>query len=116
MTRRPSRAARPVQARGGAPEALLPPPEGLQASVLRVGDDLFALLDWPVGAPSYPMDLTASERAVLDLLLRGLSDREIARQRGRSHRTVANQIAAIYTKLGVHSRLELFTKVRGGAG
>ena len=37
----------------------------------------------------------------------GRSNGEIAAARGRSVRTIANQVAAIFRKLGVGSRLEL---------
>ncbi len=39
--------------------------------------------------------------------LRGASNQDIARTRGVSVRTVANQLAAVYRKLGVRSRAEL---------
>jgi DNA-binding NarL/FixJ family response regulator len=47
---------------------------------------------------------------VLALLERGLSNAEIARSRGRSPRTVANQVAKIFEKLGVSSRSELYAR------
>lgn len=40
-------------------------------------------------------------------LLDGQSNAEIAARRGRSARTVANQVAAVLRKLGVSSRIEL---------
>jgi DNA-binding CsgD family transcriptional regulator len=51
--------------------------------------------------------LTASERAVAKLAREGLSNAEIGQLRGTSPRTVANQLARIYRKLGVGSRLGL---------
>jgi len=54
--------------------------------------------------------LTAAERAVAADVLRGWSNRRIAARRGVSERTVANQLAAAYRKLGVRSRLELARK------
>ena len=51
--------------------------------------------------------LTESERAVAKLAREGLSNAEIGRLRGTSPRTVANQLARIYRKLGVGSRLGL---------
>lgn len=50
--------------------------------------------------------LTAAERAVLREVARGLSNPEIASRRGVSVRTVANQLAHLFQKLGVHSRLD----------
>ena len=40
-------------------------------------------------------------------MLAGMSTTAIAAERGRAERTIANQIAAIYRKLGVGSRSEL---------
>ena len=57
--------------------------------------------------------LTGSEQEVLALLMRGASNEEIGRARGRSVKTVANQLASIFVKLGVQSRTEAVLKVRG---
>lgn len=54
-----------------------------------------------------PGVLTPAESEVAVLLLMGRSDREIARHRNTRERTVANQVQAIYTKLGMSSRAEL---------
>ncbi len=54
--------------------------------------------------------LSSAERAVVQALLRGLSDREIAIERGTSERTVANQLRSIFRKLGVASRAELIAR------
>ena len=51
--------------------------------------------------------LTRTERAVAMGLVRGESNARIAERRGTSTRTVANQVATIYRKLGVGSRREL---------
>jgi DNA-binding NarL/FixJ family response regulator len=51
--------------------------------------------------------LTAAELDVMADLLAGCSNGEIARRRGRSTRTVANQVASILKKLGAGSRLEI---------
>jgi DNA-binding NarL/FixJ family response regulator len=55
--------------------------------------------------------LTPAERSVAKGLLAGLSDKEIARERNCSQRTIANQAAAVYRKLGVRSRVELASKL-----
>ena len=49
-------------------------------------------------------DLTRRERDVFDELCRGRSDKDIARHLGVAVSTVRNHVAAIYDKLGVHSR------------
>ncbi len=51
--------------------------------------------------------LTFSERAVVELVMRGLSNRDIALARGVSVQTTANQLTIAYRKLGVQSRREL---------
>lgn len=52
-------------------------------------------------------ELTTAERAIAEHVFEGLSNREIATRRGVSERTVANQLACIYRKLGFHDRHEL---------
>jgi DNA-binding NarL/FixJ family response regulator len=55
--------------------------------------------------------LSATERSVARDVVAGLSNAAIARKRARSARTVANQIASIYRKLGVSSRAELTARL-----
>jgi DNA-binding NarL/FixJ family response regulator len=57
---------------------------------------------WRAGGP-----LTAAERGVVRAVLTGCTNTEIARTRGTSARTVANQIASAFRKLGVASRGQL---------
>jgi len=59
--------------------------------------------------------LTPIERAVAAQVAEGLSSQAIATQRGRSIRTVENQIAAIFRKLHVASRAELVVALAGQA-
>ncbi len=59
----------------------------------------------PTGLARPP--LTAAEREVLALVRDGLSNDAIARQRVRSHRTVANQLASLLRKTGCESRRAL---------
>lgn len=51
--------------------------------------------------------LTEAEGRVARLAARGLTNAEIAARRGRSQKTVSNQLASIYKKLGVKSREQL---------
>ena len=53
--------------------------------------------------------LTAREREVLGLLVRGASGLEIAAELGISRNTVRTHVQSILTKLQVHSRLEAAT-------
>ncbi len=94
-------------------------PRGLEVWSLEAGGDEFALVAWPsgrgAGAAEAPA-LTPGEAAVASLAVTGLSNAGIARARGSSPRTVANQLASVFRKLGVASRLELFAWYgRGGA-
>ena len=59
--------------------------------------------------------LTGVERNICRQLLGGLSSEDIARERGRSVRTVENQVASIFRKLGVRSRRELLLRGAPGA-
>lgn len=54
--------------------------------------------------------LSASEREVLVLLERGLSNKQIAELRSRSTRTIANQVAALLRKTKAASRRELIAR------
>jgi DNA-binding CsgD family transcriptional regulator len=51
-----------------------------------------------------PATLTAAEVSVLRLFIEGLSHSDIAHQRSTSTRTIANQLAAVFMKLGVSGR------------
>lgn len=59
------------------------------------------------GRPAELDLLTEAEEAVALLAVEGLTNAEIASRRGRSNKTVANQLASIYRKLGVKSREQL---------
>jgi DNA-binding NarL/FixJ family response regulator len=55
--------------------------------------------------------LPAAEMAVIRSLVEGRSYREIARERGTSTRTVANQISAVFRRLRVSGRNELVQRL-----
>jgi DNA-binding NarL/FixJ family response regulator len=79
------------------------------------GGESFALLEWPLArvvasgrAAGSPVPRGApAQQEVLDLLLRGLSNAEIARRRRRSARTVAHQVDSLFRRFDVGSRAEL---------
>ncbi|MFO0749725.1 MAG: helix-turn-helix transcriptional regulator [Myxococcota bacterium] len=71
----------------------------------RHGDDELLVVSAPDRAR--PLPLTPSELEVARLAASGLSNRDIALRRGRSLRTIANQIAAVLQKLGLSSRAQL---------
>jgi DNA-binding NarL/FixJ family response regulator len=61
--------------------------------------------------------LTSREREVLNLLARGLSNRDIAEELVITHKTVKNHLSRIYEKIGAGSRAEaiaLWLGVREG--
>jgi len=58
-----------------------------------------------------PATLTRSETHVIKLRIDGLSHERIASLRATSPRTIANQLASVYTKLGVSSRAELLANL-----
>jgi pimeloyl-ACP methyl ester carboxylesterase/DNA-binding CsgD family transcriptional regulator len=60
--------------------------------------------------------LTPAERDVLRGVAQGLGNAAIARQLGKSEKTVRNQISSIFDKLGVHTRAEAMGRVRHRAG
>ena len=64
-------------------------------------------------------DLTACEFAVTSRLLEGRTHQQVARERGVSTRTVANQLSAVFRKLGTSGRFDLLritVERRGGEG
>lgn len=65
------------------------------------------LLALSEGALDLPAVLTDAERDVARFVYDGLTNQDIADQRGTAVRTVANQLASIYRKLGLSSREEL---------
>lgn len=82
-------------------------PEGLVLERDAAEAEGSVVLSFPlVGKPSSAARLTPIEWDLLRALARGLSNGEIARLRGVSIRTVANQMGHLYRKLRVHSRLE----------
>ncbi len=56
------------------------------------------------------VELTISEKKVLQLLVRGIKRKEIARQLFTSERTVSNHLQHIFVKLNVTSAIEATTK------
>jgi DNA-binding CsgD family transcriptional regulator len=65
-----------------------------------------------------PAGLSRVERALVEGLLRGRRNADLARERGTSRHTIANQLSILYRRLGVGSRAEVVALVsgRGAAG
>lgn len=70
----------------------------------------------PATVDGWRAALTESEADVVAAALRGYSNRDIAALRGRSMRTVINQLASAFEKLGVQSRRELMSRCIGRDG
>ena len=60
--------------------------------------------------------LTKREKEVVSLLVSGASTRQIAEQTGLTVATVHTYLKRIYSKLGVHSRVELVARMVGTVG
>lgn len=85
-----------------------------RASLLEAALRLEASLDTrPSVDTSFLDPLTKRERAVVDLLLKGTSTREIGTTLNLTLSTVNTYIKRIFGKLGVRSRLELVAKATG---
>lgn len=67
----------------------------------------YLVLSCGVGAWKPTRELTPTELSIYRDVYAGYSSKEIAQRRGRSVRTIENQIASIFRKLGIHSRGEL---------
>lgn len=91
--------------------AALEPPPGTEARLVEVGGEELLVFRVPLKRLALHESLSDAEREVAALALAGLSNSEIGRRRGTSGRTVANQMATIFRKLGVSSRNELALNV-----
>ncbi len=84
----------------------------LEVFDLDLGGESFVVMSLPTGTgAAEPEGLSAAERQVAADAASGLSNAAIAKKRGRSPRTIANQLASIYRKLKVASRAELATRL-----
>jgi DNA-binding CsgD family transcriptional regulator len=88
------------------------PPADLTAARFESDALEVAVLEWSASAwLDLGRILTPAEVDVVRLALEGNSNQAVAGLRGRSVRTVANQLASAYAKLGVGSRAELAARV-----
>jgi DNA-binding CsgD family transcriptional regulator len=77
-------------------------------SVTQLCDDL-VIVSVRRDGPS-ERELSEAEREVVQLILRGLSNKAVANVRNCSSNTVANQLASVYRKLSISGRRELLVK------
>ena len=73
---------------------------------IRLGGHNLMLVEIPIAGQA-PVPLTTAEHQVTILILLGLTNQEIADERGTSVNTVKNQVASIFEKVEVNSRAEL---------
>jgi DNA-binding CsgD family transcriptional regulator len=90
--------------------ALVPALLPSRASPFQLGDDDYVVFVMPSVEA-----LTCAEEQVVRLIVEGRSNDEIARVRRTATRTVANQVAHIFRKLGVDRRAELVALMTSGA-
>jgi DNA-binding NarL/FixJ family response regulator len=82
-------------------------PPGIQAVRAAYRGKPAVVVSFPVPTVDWSRSLTSAEKDVANDLLAGLPNDAIGRKRGSSVRTVVNQVASIFKKVGAHSRLEL---------
>jgi DNA-binding NarL/FixJ family response regulator len=83
---------------------------GIRATRFRVDSDEFVVFTEPTMRSFDFLGLSEAERKVAFLVACGCSNKAIAARRRVSPQTVANQLAAIYRKLGVTSRSEMIAR------
>jgi DNA-binding CsgD family transcriptional regulator len=93
-----------------------PPPRGLRAARFTWRGEPWLVLSWPLSGLSMPGILTDAEREIVEGLIAGEGSEDLARSRGTSPRTIANQIASIFRKLKVSSRAELMARLHVNPG
>jgi DNA-binding CsgD family transcriptional regulator len=85
-------------------------PAGLRAEWVEIDGERLLMFSHPLDAPPAGQalpGLTPAELAVVEQVVAGRTNAEIAAVRGTSPRTVAKQLERIYQRLGVNSRAEL---------
>jgi len=85
----------------------LPCPPGLSVRTFEIDGRRYALFRLPLRRLEPPSCLTHAEREIVKGVLSERSNAEIARTRQTSKNTVANQLRAVYTKLGISGRSQL---------
>jgi DNA-binding NarL/FixJ family response regulator len=81
-------------------------PASLRCTAMPLTSEL-VLFVVEASAPPGSQCLTDAEREVAGLAALGFSNHAIARRRGCSTSTVANQLASVYSKLSLSGRREL---------
>lgn len=90
-----------------------PAPTDLSVETFTCAGEELALFTW--SAEAAPSSLPPGLAEVLALVSEGLTNAEIASRRRTSVRTVAHQVATLFRRFGVASRVELIRKRRAPA-
>jgi DNA-binding NarL/FixJ family response regulator len=89
-------------------------PRGIRAERAAHRGKPAVRVSFPVPKIDWSESLTSAEKDVAGDILAGLPNGAIGKKRGSSVRTVVNQVASIFKKVGAHSRLELCLVVYTG--
>ena len=81
--------------------------DGPRVSRMRIGGEDIIVLSVPLPKLQYPEGTTSAEQEIIDLVLEGLTAKEIAERRGASLRTVTTQLGTIFRRAEVNSQAEL---------
>lgn len=92
-----------------AQDPLVPRPATLRC--LETGENPRFIVSVPRPERAFRAGLNPAERDIVRLRVEGLSYAEMAKTRNTSPRTIANQVGAVYRKLGVSGRLALLSRV-----
>lgn len=82
---------------------------------LEAGSTSRFIVTLPRPERTFRAGLNPAERDIVRLRVEGMSYDEMARHRKTSPRTIANQVGAVYRKLGVSGRLALLANIVKGA-
>ncbi len=95
--------------------ARVKPPHGLMVERLTVDNDELVVFTWGSSPKKIPPPLSRAESEILLRVVQGESNREIARARKTSERTIANQVASLLRKTEASSRFELIRRFAGAS-
>lgn len=94
------------------PPAQPSPPPGFRGAALEEEGRTFLVMSYELPEWELPNTLTLTERQVLRALLSGATQTQVAQARSVTTATISNQLASIFHKLGVSSRMELAARLR----
>lgn len=97
-----------MSARGAArPDRAPPGPGVVETYRVELDGEEYLVVGLPMPRPVLDGTVTGAEAKLIDGVLAGKTNGQIAAERGTATRTVANQLQTLYRKLGVGSRGEL---------